>query len=133
MKLTRWFVVTLLSAVGVAAQPMRQIPITDSVLKMTAYTLNAPANWNADGAMVPNPSCAGGGPTPTYKVVSPDGLSGVFVPPRYDWAWGPAVPNQGDCLPLKQAMSAKDFLTYFIRIKQLGFVAEEPVPDAAEH
>ncbi|MBV8819355.1 MAG: hypothetical protein JO022_13435 [Acidobacteriaceae bacterium] len=113
--------------------PTRQFPLVDTVLNMTAYTVNAPANWKVEGAMMPPASCTGGGPMPTYSATAPDGLSGVFVPPGYDWTWGAGSSNRGDCLPVQQVISAKDFLTYFIRIKQLGFVREEPVPELAKH
>jgi hypothetical protein len=113
--------------------PMRQFPLVDTVLNMTAYTVNAPANWKVEGAMMPPASCTGGGPMPTYSATAPDGLSGIFVPPAYYWAWGAGTSSRGDCLPVQEAIRANDFLTYFIRIKQLGFVREEPVPDLAKH
>ena len=59
-----------------SAQATRVVTITDPVLNMQAYSLSIPANWIFDGAVVPGTSC-NDGPFPVFRMMSPDGLTGV--------------------------------------------------------
>ena len=110
---------------------LRPFPITDPVLKMQAWTLMAPANWTVDGTMLPGSSCVGN-TTPVYRAFSPDRQAGAYFLPRMDWAWGPGTSASNDCLPWQSKLSAKDFLTYFIRTRKVGLVRELPVPELEE-
>ncbi len=109
---------------------MRQVAIPDPVLDMPAWTLTAPANWKVDGSMLVGSSC-NSGTSPAFRASSPDGLTGAYLLPRSDWAWGANIRPTNDCLPFHEALSAKDFLTYFIRVRGLGYVSDEPVPELA--
>jgi len=109
---------------------MQQVPITDPVLNMRAWSLSVPAGWRAEGTMLPGSSC-NSGTTPVYRATSADGLSGVYFLPRLDWAWGAGVRASTDCLPWREVVSAKDFLTYQTRIEKAGFVSEQPAPSAS--
>jgi hypothetical protein len=121
----------LLSATAAQSQSMREVPINDPVLEMRAWTLTAPANWKAEGTMLPGSSCSSA-TSPVYRASNPDGQAGAYFLARIDWAWGPGVRPGNDCLPFREAVSAKDFLTYMTRILDVGFVREEPVPELAE-
>lgn len=109
-----------------AAQEARSYAIVDPVLGTRAWTLTLPAGWNADGTMLPGSSC-NNATSPVYRATSGDGGSGAYFLPRSDWAWGAGARSSGDCLPWHAAVSAKDFLTYLVRIRKVGFVREEPV------
>jgi hypothetical protein len=110
---------------------LREFAIVDPVLRMTAWTVPVPASWRAEGTMLPGSSC-NSGTSPVFRVSSPDGLSGGFILPRTDWAWGAGVRSSADCMPWQEAVSARDFLTYQARIDKLGFVRDEPVPELAD-
>ncbi len=109
----------------------RQFSIGDPVLNMTAWTVPVPPDWTADGTMLPGSSC-NSGTTPVFKAVSADGRTGADLLPRTDWAWGAGARSAGDCLPWHEAVSAKQFLTYLVRIRKVGFVREEAVPELAQ-
>ncbi len=120
------FVFASLFALGADGQTGRRtVPIVDPVLGMTAYTLEVPQDWRVDGGMTPGTTCSAG-TSPTYRAFSADGKTGRFLLPRIDWAWGT---NAGkDCNLFPGIVPAKDVITYFIRLRQLGFVNELPVP-----
>jgi len=121
-----------LSASDASAQDaMQKGPIHDPVLNMDAYTVSYPAKWHFQGTLVQGSGCL---PVPfqVFKVSSPDGLTVVERMPRMDWAWGngPASQQQEGCLPLKQAMSAQDFLKYVSAILKVEYVSDEPIDPA---
>lgn len=109
--------------------PMRQVDVVDPVLQMPAWTVNIPENWNADGTMLPGSSCESA-TSPVVRASSPDGLTGFYVLPRTDWAWG-AIRTQNDCQKLAGVSSARDYLNRFARIRQLDVGDELPVPEQA--
>lgn len=121
----------LAAAVQAAPAATHPFAVTDPVLQMPAWTLALPDGWTAEGTMLPGSSCATA-TTPTFRAASGDGSVGFSLLPRIDWAWGAAVNAGSDCLAVREAISAHDFLTYFIRSRGLGFVREEPVPELAE-
>src|ERR1700746_1037294 len=86
-----------------SAEATRVVTITDPILNMQAYSLSIPANWIFDGAVVPGTS-SNDGPFPVFRMMSPDGLTGVKQLPRLDWTW---ADNNG-----KAAQSAEGRLTY---------------------
>jgi hypothetical protein len=100
--------------------------IVDPALQMNAFYVTAPANWKFDGAAVPGTTCQSM-PTAAYKVSSPDGLSGVFSLPRFDWAWTTGrVQNQSSgegCMPF-QNISASQLLDYLVPIFGVAFEKE---------
>lgn len=110
----------------------QNVQLHDPVLNMTAYTLSIPAGWNFSSAVIQGSSCVAG-PFPVFRVVSPDGLSGVKQLPRMDWAWSDnaGVGKGGDCLPYRQEISAEDFLKYMTGVLQVEFVRDDPNPDLA--
>jgi hypothetical protein len=68
-----------------------------------------------------------------FRLTSPDGLSFVKRLPLLGWSWGngPAAKvKTTDCLPLKGAMSAQDFLKYLASTMNVEYVADEAVPVA---
>jgi len=123
-----------IAASGVlCAQAARHVDIVDHVFDMKAAGYSVPSTWNFEGAVMPGTSCSNIS-TPYWRAVSPDGLSGVKLLPRTDWAWS-SRPIQGaqpgsDCLPQKQVMKARDFLTYMLPILGVGFDREDNDPEA---
>ena len=101
------------------------------MLQTRAWTLLAPAEWAVDGTMMPGSSCSSG-TTPIFRAISPDGKTGEYFLPRTDWSWGAAAHPGADCLAFREVVSARDYLTYLIRIENLSFVREEPVPGLEE-
>jgi hypothetical protein len=110
----------------------QSVNLHDPILNMTAYTLSIPSGWNFSSAVIQGSSCVAG-PFPVFRVVSPDGLSGVKQLPRMDWAWSDnaGVGKGGDCLPYRREISAEDFLKYMTGVLQAEFVRDDPNPDLA--
>jgi hypothetical protein len=115
-----------------ASRGTQSVNLHDPILNMTAYTLSIPSGWNFSSAVIQGSSCVGG-PFPVFRVVSPDGLSGVKQLPRMDWAWSDnaGVGKGGDCLQYRQEISAEDFLKYMTGVLQVEFVRDDPNPDLA--
>ena len=130
---------TVLGLLQVAAVEAQSIPtppgmrkelIYDPVLTMDAYMVFIPAKWSMAGTIVQGTTC-NTSPFPVFRASSPDTLSALERLPRFDWMWGnnPAMATkQNDCLPLKTAMSARDFLKYLSAAMKLEYLGEEPVP-----
>jgi hypothetical protein len=118
-------------SIDATAQDMRPVAIIDPVLQTRAWTLMAPKDWVVDGTMMPGSSCSSG-TTPIFRAVSADGKYGTYFLPRTDWAWGGAAHPGSDCLSFHEVVSARDYLTYLIRIENVSFVREEPVPGVEE-
>jgi hypothetical protein len=112
------------------SEVMRQVAINDPVLQMSAWTLNVPAKWQAEGTMLPGSSCESA-TTPVVRASSPDGLTGIYLLPRTDWVWGSVRPGM-DCQRLPDVASASDYLSRFVRIRQLDMVRELPVPELGD-
>jgi len=115
-----------------AGRGTQNVDLHDPVLEMAAYSLSIPSGWNFSSAVIQGSSCVAG-PFPVFRVVSPDGLSGVKQLPRMDWAWSDnaGVGKGGDCLPYRQEISAEDFLKYMTGVLQVEFVRDDPNPDLA--
>jgi hypothetical protein len=115
-----------------ASSGTQAVNLHDPILNMTAYTLSIPSGWNFSSAVIQGSSCVAG-PFPVFRVVSPDGLSGVKQLPRMDWAWSDnaGVGKGSDCLPYRQEISAEDFLKYMTAVLQVEFVRDDPNPDLA--
>jgi hypothetical protein len=82
------------SAVGGArvgggdAPPMKTVSIMDPAFGIAAVTMQIPADWSFAGTVLRGPNCSGAGPMFVFRASSPDGLTGVQMVPRYDFAWG---------------------------------------------
>jgi len=113
----------------------KEVTITDPVLNMKAYSMTVPANWLFEGAVIQGSSC-NDGPFPVFRMVSPDGLTGIKQLPRLDWRWSdnPHHPFKAgsDCMPFKKEMSASEILKYMVGVLQVEFVQDEPTPGLAE-
>jgi hypothetical protein len=118
-----------------ASSGTKEAVITDPVLNMKAYSITIPANWIFDGAVIPGTSC-NDGPFPVFRIISPDGLTGIKQLPRLDWAWSenPNRPTKAgaDCLPYKKEIPASEVLKYMVGVLEVEFVKDEPTPDLAE-
>jgi hypothetical protein len=104
--------------------------IHDPVLNMDAYEVFFPGKWHLVGAVMQGSTCIPA-PFAVFRVSSPDGLTVWERLPRMDWVWGndPNVPKDtGDCLPIKEAMSAKDFLKYISATMKVEYLGEQAVP-----
>ena len=108
---------------------MSTYAIVDPVLQQTAWTLQVPAGWHADGTMMPGSAC-NGSTSPIFRATSPDGGTGSYLLPRADWTWGGNIQPGKDCLPWAEPVSAKEFLTYQVGVDKVQFVRAEPAPKA---
>jgi hypothetical protein len=108
------------------------VNLHDPILNRTAYTLTIPSGWNFSSAVIQGSSCIAG-PFPVFRVVSPDGLSGVKQLPRMDWAWSDnvGVGKDGDCLPYRQEISAENFLKHMTSVLKVEWVKDDPNPGLA--
>ena len=115
-----------------SAEATRVVTITDPILNMQAYSLSIPANWIFDGAVVPGTSC-NDGPFPVFRMMSPDGLTGVKQLPRLDWTWadnnGKPLKSGEECLPYKREVPAEEVLKYMVGVLEVEYVREEPAAD----
>jgi hypothetical protein len=111
------------------ASNVQRVPIVDPVFRIPAYTLTAPANWIAGGTTFPPSSCSAA-TNIVAKAVSPDGSAGWYLLPTTAWAWGAGTRPTSDCLPWQHDVSARDYLTYLVRIEKVGFVSEVPLAES---
>lgn len=109
---------------------VRQEHIFDPHLNTNAYDVTVPANWKFQGVFVPGSSCAEA-PFPVFRMYSPDGLTEIRRMPRFDWTWSDSKfmpPHRPDCLDLKEALSAQDFLKKLMAIMEVAYVRDSPIP-----
>ena len=110
---------------------MTTAPITDPTLNnMVSSTLTIPAGWKLQGISMIMP-CTSIGPASIYRAYSPDGLMQMRGEPPMGWKWDPTYKtDQSGCANIAKAISAADFLTYYISTMQGGVhvVAPMPVP-----
>jgi hypothetical protein len=114
-----------------APKGMREEAIHDPALNMDAFLVTIPADWHFQGAFFQGTGCSQI-PYPVFRAYSPDGLTELERLPRLDWTWsnlpmGPKAAQPG-CLPLKEAMSARDFLKYISATLEVEYVGDVPVP-----
>jgi hypothetical protein len=103
-----------------------------SLNNMNAISVSIPAKWIFQGTLVQGDQCSPT-PYPVFRATSPDGLTFVERMPNLNWVWGtgPMTTAQTNgCLPLKQALSAQDFLKYYSQTLKYAYMGDEPVPDA---
>jgi hypothetical protein len=109
-----------------AQQPGVKHPIFDPILQRNAFYVTAPGNWHFEGVAVPGTLCESF-PMAVYRASSPDGLSGVYVLPRFDWSWTTGR-NQSQtrgegCMEWRQ-ITAKQLLNYLVPILNVAFEKE---------
>lgn len=111
---------------------MTTATITDpSMNNMAAVTLTIPAGWKVQGLEVIMPCTPG--PNPIYRAWSPDGLMQMRGEPIVGWKWDAKYKtNQAGCASITKAISAEDFLTYYVGTMKGGVhvVGTMPVPSA---
>ncbi len=111
---------------------MTTATITDpSMNNMAAVTLTIPAGWKVQGLEVIMPCTPG--PNPIYRAWSPDGLMQMRGEPIVGWKWDAKYKtNQAGCASITKAISAEDFLTYYVGTMKGGVhvVGAMPVPAA---
>jgi len=101
--------------------------IRDPSLDMNFNEVNVPAKWHFQGIFNQQGHCYTL-PSVVFRATSPDGLTFVEQMPVLGWFWGTGPSSQSDCLPLKQAMGAQDFLKYISATLKVEYLADEPVP-----
>jgi hypothetical protein len=101
-------------------------------LNMTAVNINIPAGWHFQGTLLQGGNCVPT-PFPVVRSTSPDGLSAFEIEPTLAWRWGTgpvAAQGNSDCLPLKSAIGAQQYLKYLAATMKVQYVSDEPVPAA---
>lgn len=125
------FIHAAAGAPGPAAGAVRTEHITDPTLSnMVAFDVTVPAKWHFQGTLGQGGQCVIV-PFQVFRMTSPDGLSFIERMPVLGWYWGtgPAAKvKTTDCLPLKEAIGAQDFLKYVAALLKVEYVADEPVP-----
>jgi len=109
--------------------------VTDPTLNnMNAVAVRIPSGWKFQSALFQGGNCASQ-PYAVWRATSPDGQSLSELMPAMGWLWGtgPGLrfwPQQG-CLQLKGPMTAQQFLVYLAKTMNVNYVADAPVPAAA--
>lgn len=106
-----------------------------SLNNMNAIEVTLPAAWKFQSVFLQGGTCA---PAPygVFRATSPDGESMVEREPTLAWEWGqgPMIGYMAktDCLPLKSAMSAQEFLQYMAATLKVNYDGAAQVPAAEE-
>jgi hypothetical protein len=106
--------------------------INDPSLSMNAVAVTVPASWHFQGTLLQGGNCVPT-PFPVFRVTSPDGLSAMEREPTLGWRFGTgpvAAQGQSDCLPLKSALGAQQYLKYLAGTMGVQYVSDEPEPAA---
>jgi hypothetical protein len=116
-----------------APKGMQAVFVRDAALDMNAFEVIIPAKWHFQGTVVQGTTCF---PVPfiVFRTTSPDGLTVLERLPDLDWQWGtsPTIGKKpGDCLPLKTAVSASDFLKYLSSTLKVQYLRDELVDPTA--
>lgn len=100
------------TAAGPISSGTRSVDVVDPIYKMTAMTMQIPANWKFAGVVARPPDCHSlrysWEPiryTWAFTAESPDGLSAISMLPGVAWNWsatpnGPQKPAAGGCPPI---------------------------------
>jgi hypothetical protein len=116
--------------IGAKALPsqMTTAPVTDPGLgNRVALDMTIPAGWKLQGIMM-HPSCTPF-PSPVTKAYSPDGLSQLRQEPLFGWRWDSQFKgNQSGCADISSAISAADFLKFYLTTLQGGVHVVGPMP-----
>jgi hypothetical protein len=109
---------------------MTTAPVTDPGLdNMVAVNMTIPQGWKLEGIEILAP-CAPF-PFPVFRGYSPDGLMQLRQEPLIGWHFGPGF-NQSGCVNVAGAVSAANFLKYYVGTIKGGahVVGPMPVPAA---
>ena len=82
------------SVSGGAKSGTRQVEVNDPVYRMTAYTLEIPADWKYAGDIARVGGCHSNGAALRYTAQSPDGWTAVAVLPGVAWSWSTSASRQ---------------------------------------
>jgi hypothetical protein len=114
-----------------AAAPVKEEIVDPSLNNMNAVEVTIPGNWHFQGTLMQGGNCVPT-PFPVFRVTSPDGLSAFEREPTLGWRWGtgPMAGTATDCLAVKSALGAQDFLKYLAPTLHLTYVSDVPEPAA---
>ena len=125
----------LLNGGALTSEGSRVEYIQDPTLNnMNAVEVHVPAKWHFQGVMNQGGSCVGIS-SGVFRATSPDGLAFAEKMPHLGWFWGTgfaAKVKNNDCLPLRQAMGAQDFLKYLAATLNVEYVSDVPIPAEAQ-
>ena len=101
---------------------------------MNAVAVKIPDGWKFQSVLFQGGNCANQ-PYAVWRATSADGQSVSELMPAMGWIWGTGPqlrfwPQQG-CLPLNGPMTAQQFLVYLAKTMNVNYVADAPVPAAA--
>ena len=99
------------------AQALTTATFNDPSLGVKAFTITIPAGWKLQGTVLRGPEC---NPisSPVFRAYSADGLTEMRMLPAFSWTFHPALNMrtvQG-CLPIKQTLTAAQFLDHFVEL-----------------
>lgn len=108
---------------------VKQEIVDPSLNNMNAVEVTIPAGWHFAGTLMQGGKCVPT-PFPVFRVTSPDGLSAMEREPTIGWRFGtgPMAVGQTDCMPLRSALPAQEFLKYLAPTLNLTYVADVPEP-----
>jgi hypothetical protein len=122
------------AAVATAAQGSTKQNIVDpSLNNMPAVTVTIPASWHFQGTLQQGSGQCVPTPFAVFRATSPDGLSAFEKEPTIGWRFGTgplAATTSQDCVPLKTALGAQDFLKYLAPTLNLTYVSDVAEPAA---
>jgi hypothetical protein len=126
------------AAAVTAGPPVKKEIVDPSFNNMNAVEVTIPSNWHFEGTLEQGAGQCVPTPFPVFRVTSPDGLSAWEREPTIGWRFGtgPAAAPSGsqqDCVALKSALNAQDFLKYLAPTLGLTYVSDvaEPAADNA--
>jgi hypothetical protein len=131
-------VVSTSSAVPPAADslgPMKSVQLFDPMFNMVGYTMQVPASWEFEGAVLHGPGCMSNYNGTAFRAYSKDMLYGMQMFPSTEFVWAddPRVLPKGPACKDLQPISAADYGKFIsIRIRPGAVVdSVEPLPDEA--
>jgi len=119
---------------GALSNQLTTATINDpSLNNMPAATLTIPLGWKMQGAMMVSPCNTT--PWPVFRSDSPDALMQMRYEPVFGWKWRPQVRalDTSGCAPLKGAMTAAQFLEYYIGTMQGGVHVVGTMPVSSQY
>jgi hypothetical protein len=123
------------AAAVTAGPPVKKEIVDPSFNNMNAVEVTIPSNWHFEGTLEQGAGQCVPTPFPVFRVTSPDGLSAWEREPTIGWRFGtgPAAAPSGsqqDCVALKSALNAQDFLKYLAPTLGLTYVSDVAEPAA---
>jgi hypothetical protein len=117
-----------LQTAALTKKPQTVTVLDPTLNNMDAQTLTIPAGWKMQGIMLTSPCTQL--PWPVFRAYSPDGLMEMRSEPAFGWLWRPAVSNMptNGCTPMKNQVTAEQFLQYYTGIIPGGVHVVGPMP-----